>query len=52
MRDIKQITAEINEVENWLRENPTGNWEHRYDMIVKLAKLQQELTQNQQENEV
>lgn len=40
---MHKIQQEIAEVENWLRENPNGNWEHRYDMIVKLSELKDQL---------
>ncbi len=50
MLDTKSTADEIHEVETWLINNPDSNWEHRYDMIAKLAKLKKELEQNASEN--
>ncbi|MFD2961338.1 MULTISPECIES: hypothetical protein [Olivibacter] len=40
---MHKIQQEIAEVEDWLRNNPNSNWEHRFDMIKKLSDLNEQL---------
>jgi hypothetical protein len=40
---MEEIKNEIAEIEIWLRDHPNAEWQSRYDMIQKLAQLNEQL---------
>lgn len=42
-RTIEEIYQDIEQVEQWLKDNPYADWESRYDMIDRLRQLNEEL---------
>ena len=45
LKPIDEIMDEIQKIETWLRDHPAADWQSRYDMIQKLAQLNEQLNQ-------
>jgi len=41
--DLAALDAEVTKLEKWLRDHPDAAWQERFDMIKRLAELNEQL---------
>ncbi len=46
----EEVLAEIEKTEDWLRNRPNADWQTRFDMISRLAELNNHLDKYQDEH--